>query len=152
MNKLKFKNWKLKEVAEQIEIVADDSIERINELLDELNLPQSSSLKGLNRAETYIDWSKMSVYHKFFFDKEGFEDRVKEWFNKSELANTKNLIIAYGWKEPMVKVPTKLFIEDWEGFIRSTFWETIIFSEDYKLIMEVSRDYNLHSNFKIKNG
>ena len=150
MNHRELKNWKLKEVAEQVEIIATDSIVRRNELLIELNLPRSNDLTGMNRAETSIDWLKMPEYHKFFFDKDEWEERIKEWLKESKLGSTQKLIITYGWKEPMVKVPTKLFIEDWEGFFRSTLWETIIFSEDYKLIMEVSRDYYLHSNFKIK--
>lgn len=145
------RNWKLKEIAGQYEIIASDSIAYRNKLLQQLNLPKCGENSGLYREDTSIDWSKMPESYKFFFDKEGWEERIKKWFEKSKLGSTQNLLITYGWKEPMVKVPTKLFFEDWEGFIRSTLWETIIFSEDYKLIMEVSRDYYLHSNFKIEN-
>jgi hypothetical protein len=150
MKTTELRNWKLKEVAKHIEIVASDSIERRNELLDELNLPRPDNITGMNRVETNIDWPKMPEYHKFFFDKEGWEEPIKLWFEKSSLISTSNLVITYGWKEPMIKIPTKIFIKDWEDFFQSTKYETIIFSEDYKLIMEVSRDYYLHSNFPIQ--
>jgi len=148
--KKNIKNWKLVEVLDEVTVVAEDSVVKSNELLAELKLPLPDSSVGINRAETNIDWNKMPKYHKFFFDLEGWEERIKEWFEKSDLAMSQSIIITYGWEEPMVKVPVKLFLEDWEGFIRSTIWETIIFSEDYKLILEVSRDYNFHSNFQIQ--
>jgi len=143
------KNWKLREIIKDVEIIAEDSIEERNELLVELNLPEPATFTGLNREETNIDWSKMPSYYKFFFDKKGWEEKIEKWLEQSVLTKSDRIIITYGWKEPMVSIPTKLFIADWEGFIKSTLWETIIFSTDYKLIMEVSRDYYLHSNFEI---
>jgi len=143
------KNWKLREVIGDVEIIAEDSIERRNELLEKLKLPKPDTFIGLNRAETNIDWLKMPQYYKFFFDKEGWEQRIKEWFEQSRLSETEKIIITYGWKEPMIKLPTKIFFEDWEGFFQSTKYETVIFNEDYSLVMEVSRDYYLHSNFEI---
>lgn len=142
------KNWKLKEVANYVEIVASDSIQYRDELLNELQLPQTGA--GMYKSDTYIDWMGMPEYYKFFLDIEGWEERIKGYFERSVLSKTEKLIVTYGWKEPMVKIPTQLFLDDWEGFIASTVWETIIFSEDCRLIMEVSRDYYLHSNFKIK--
>lgn len=142
------KNWKLKEVANYVEIVASDSIQYRDELLAILQLPQTGA--GMYKSDTCIDWMGMSEYYKFFFDIEGWEERIKGYFERSALSKTEKLIVTYGWKEPMVKIPTQLFLDDWGGFIASTVWETIIFSEDYRLIMEVSRDYYLHSNFKIK--
>lgn len=150
MKYLEIKNWKLREVIDDIVIISPDSIKKRNELLDELKLPQSEDLTGMNRAETNIDWFRMPQYYKFFFDKEDWEDTIQEWLKASKLSEVEKILITYGWEEPMIKVPTKLFFEDWEGFFRSTLWETIIFSEDYNLIMEVSRDYYLHSNFEIK--
>lgn len=148
MDNIEFKNWKLKEVANYIEVVAYDSIEHKKQLLTDLKLPLTENI-GANRSETDIDWAKMPQYYKFFFDREGWEERIRLWLEKSKLAIADSVIVSYGWKEPMVKVPIDLFIEDWEGFIRSTLWETVIFSENWSLIMEVSRDYYLHSNFEI---
>lgn len=147
--KAKIKNWKLTEIIDEIEIVAKDSIEEREILIDKLGLPRPIESIGLYRSETNINWNVMPNYHKFFFDREGYEKTIEKWLRNSELSQSKSLIITYGWKEPMIKVSTELFFEDWEGFIRSTLWETIIFSDDYKLIMEVSRDYYIHSNFQI---
>lgn len=146
--KSKIKNWKLIELLDKIEIVAEDSIEEREILIDKLSLPRPKSI-GLNRSETNVNWNAIPNYYKFFFDRNGYEKIIEQWLRNSEILQSKSLIITYGWKEPMIKVAAELFFEDWEGFIRSTLWETIIFSDDYKLIMEVSRDYYLHSNFEI---
>lgn len=147
---MEFNNWKLKEVKDFVEIVAEESIVQRDIIVNELNLPVNKDKdSGLYRSDTFINWYRMPRYYKFFFDTEGWEKKIEKWFRESELGRTEKIIVTYGWEEPMVKIPTKLFFEDWEGFIRSTLWETIIFSEDFKLIMEVSRDYYLHSNFEI---
>ena len=146
------KNWKLNEIKGRFEVIDTHSSEWLYQKLLKLKIPLREDLTGLNRKETWIDWNKMPVYHRFFFDLEGWEDKIAEFFARSELKNTSHLIIPYGWKEPVIKITTELFLEDWEGFLRSTKYETVIFSEDYKLIMEVSRDYCLHSNFRIVPG
>ena len=146
---MEIENWKLNEIKGKFEIVAPHSPEWLAMKLKELGIPRLQNVTGLNRKETWIDWNKMPVYHRFFFDLEGWEDKIAEFFARSELKNTSHLIIPYGWEEPVVKIPTELFLEDWEGFLRSTKYETVIFSEDYRHIMEVSRDYCLHSNFRI---
>ena len=143
------KNWKLVEVIDDIELIEETSQDYVERILSELKIPTTNHT-STNREFTEIDWQKMDNYFKFFFDNEVEEKLNEEAFRKSALSKKENLIITYGWNEPPVKVSTQKFIEDWEGFIRSTIWETIMFSEDFELIMEVSRDYNLHSNFKIK--
>lgn len=143
------KNWKLREVIEHVKVVDNNSAEFKYDILRKLKVPLSYENTGLNRKETEIEWGKMSQYYKFFFDKVGIENKILNCLLKSELSKYDSLIITYGWKEPVVMIPTLIFIEDWEGFIRSTFYQTLIFSEDYKLIMEISRDYYLHSNFEI---
>lgn len=153
MNSRNYKNWKLKEIEGQFEVISANSIEFIEKILSELNLPTpSEENNGLYSEDTHIDWNKMPTYFNLFFDLEKSEDKVAHMLSNSKISKYENIIITYGWNEPVIKVSTGIFIADWEGFIRSTLWETIIFSNDYKLIMEVSRDYNLHSNFEIKTG
>jgi len=50
----------------------------------------------------------------------------------------------------VIKLPTNIFIEKWEDFLIAIGWEPIIFSEDFKLIIELSRDLCIHSNFFIQ--
>ncbi|QMU65412.1 MAG: hypothetical protein GKR88_14715 [Flavobacteriaceae bacterium] len=149
LRKNEINNWKLKEISEFVTIIAKDSIRERNHLLKELKIPVDSD-SGLYKSDTLINWLSMHKYYKFFFDSEGEEELNEQAFKNSLLSKKENVIITYGWKEPMVKIPTGIFIKDWEDFLASTQWETIIFSEDFELIMEVSRDYHLHSNFKIR--
>lgn len=150
MKLIEIKNWKLKEVQDNLELVASDSITYLEDKLKKLGIKQQDN-KHFHRRETYIDWDEMPNYYKFFFDNEGWEEKVKQLLLASQISSTKRLIITYGKNEPVVKIPVKVFLEDWEGFFASTQWQTLIFSEDFKLIMEVSRDYYLHSNFSIFN-
>ena len=149
MDKVEFKNWKLKEVARYIEVVSHDSDNYFEYLINKLNIPLTDH-ESTNRENTYIDWLKTSNYFKFYFDGDGEEKENEIAFKNSKLNTKDRIIINYGYNEPAVLVPTDIFIEDWEDFIASTQYETIIISEDLELIMEVSRDYYLHSNFRIK--
>lgn len=143
------KNWKLRELGDLVEVIAEDSIQRRNELLAELGLPHSHELSGLDRAETTIDWSQMPKHYQFFFDRHDWDEIVAEALRRSRLSTSSKLIMTYGWKEPMIIIPRDTFINEWQDLFQSTKYETIVFSDDYELIMEVSRDYILHSNFKI---
>lgn len=144
------KNWKLKEVIDQIEIVHEDSIKYRDERLKESEIPLVNNLTGIDRSETIIDWSNLEKNYSFNFDNAGEEEIIKNYLEDSELKEVENIIILYGWKEPAVRLPTKLFIFDWEGFIRSTQWETLIFSEDLTHLIEITRDYYMYSNFPIQ--
>ncbi len=141
-------NWKLKEVWEHVEIVADDGTQYRNDLLEKLELPLKM-LCGLDRAETTIDWKRMPVYHKFYMDWMGTEEKIKEAFTQSELGKVDKFIMAFNSPMPAVKVPVALFLDDWEGFWSAACWEGFMFSEDFQLIIEATRDYHLHSNFYI---
>lgn len=142
-------NWKLKEVIDKIELIDQDSIKFRDKILKQKGFPLCNNLSGLDRKETIINWDKMNSYYSFYSDNESEQEQIGIALSNSEIGREENLIILYGWEEPVVKLPSKLFINDWEGFIRSTLWETFIFSEDYKLIIEVTRDYYFHSNFNI---
>lgn len=149
MTKEDIKNWKLVEVINDIEIIAGDSDIYFKTIVDKLNIPLTNHTL-IDRENTQIDWSKYVGYNRFFLDEEGKEKDNEIALKNSILSQKENLIFLYGYKEPAILIPTNIFIKDWEDFIASTQWEAIIFSEDLQLIIEVSRDYYLHSNFKIK--
>ncbi len=149
MKKEDITNWKLKEVVEKLEIIHPISQNYKNELLENLKLPMGTFEK-INRSNSEIDWSLMEDHYTFFFDYQGDENMIKKSLMNSELSKYESLIIFYGWNEPTIKIPTSLFIDDWEGFLRSTKYQTLIFSEDYKFVLEVTRDYQMHSNFIIR--
>jgi len=141
-------NWKIREVLNYVQIIDNDSSDFIHKIIQTLQLPKNSDYTGIIRNETIIDWNKLNIHFSFYFDREGWEERIKQSLNES-LKHTSELIITYGYKEPVIMIPTEIFLESWDDFFSSTHYETIIFSKDYKYIMEVSRDYYLHSNFFI---
>lgn len=142
------KNWKLREAIEYIYIVGCTASSFIKSKFQELNIPEKYN-EHFHRGETFIDWEKMPRYYKFFFDVEDGEEIIKEYLKQSNITLSKTLYITYLQEEVVVNIPVPVFFSDWEGFIRSTLYNAIIFSEDYSLIMEISRDYYLHSNFEI---
>lgn len=144
------KNWKLKEVIDRIDVAHEDSIKYRDDLLKKNNIPTTENLTGIHRSESIVDWNEIEDNYSFYFDNEGEEELIKNYLKESKLKEVENIIILYGWKEPAVRLPTELFISDWEGFIRSTQWETLIFSEDFAYFIEITRDYFMHSNFPIQ--
>lgn len=83
------------------------------------------------------------------FDYENIELEMAGKLRQSLLTQCEFVIITYGWEEPVIKLKTDIFIKNWDEIFSSTKYESIITSVDYRLIMEVTRDFILHSNFKI---
>lgn len=141
-------NWKFKEIIDKIEIIGDNYKNKFErEKRTELGLPEKiNDIYSYDR--TTIEWMKMPVCYRFFLD--GYdEEYIKQAFMNSELSKYNKIIVVYGW-DPVVKIPTSAFIEDWENFVISMRWSGVIYSEDYKLIMEFSQNnYYLNSNFEI---
>lgn len=149
MNVGDIKNWKISECAEKIELIDNNSTNYLKKLVEEKGIPLTD-FESIDRANTVIDWGKISKHYKFFFDNEGEEIDNEEALSKSDLSKENRIIFLLGGNEPVVTIPTGKFIEEWEDFIASVQWEGLIFSSDFKLIIEISRDYFMHSNFKIK--
>ena len=144
---MEIENWKLKEIIGDFEIIDDNSPEYIADILVKLKLPLVNDYIP-NRSQTEIDWTKMPCYYRFLIsDKD--ESLIETLFRKSSIITSKKMILTYGWEEPAIKISTDLFLNDCEGFIRSKLWEGFIFSENFDLIIECTRDYYLHSNFPI---
>lgn len=146
--KNQIRNWKLKEILNDFELVQMKASEFIESKLNELKFPIKYN-EVMNRSETFVDWDRFSNHFTFFFDFENMESDVKKKLESSSLKTYKNVILTYLQEDVVVKVPFSIFLDDWDGFFSSMFHNGMIFSEDYKLVMEVSRDYYLHSNFKI---
>jgi hypothetical protein len=145
---MEINNWKLKEILESIKIINKDSMEFIDETLFNLNLPVKHN-EHMNTGETFINWNLMNKHHSFFFDYIGNEDEVKERIANSLLKEYNSIIVTYGHSEPTVEIDMRAFLNEWEEIFSSTLYNSLMFSPDYKLIMEITRDYHLHSNFLI---
>ena len=145
---MKIENWKLKQLINDIKIVDEDSIIFLRNKLQELGIPRPQ-YQDFARSDTNIDWSLVTPHFSFFFDETGNEEVITNRLLNSDLKKVKEIIINYGFDEPTVAIDKFIFINDWEEIFASTVWQTVIFSDDCTLIMEVSRDYILHSNFLI---
>lgn len=144
-------NWRFKEFLDELEIIGNNVNNKfeINKIT-ELKLPLKIN-DIYSHDRTTIEWMKMTRCYRFHLD-EYDEDIIKNALIDSELGIYDNIIVVYGW-DPVVRVPVKYFLEDWESFVRSMDWSGLIFSEDYKLIIEFSQNnYYLNSNFEIIKG
>jgi hypothetical protein len=56
------------------------------------------------------------------------------------------------WEDPIIKIKTKEFIENWEEVYNASIEGMILTTFDGKLVIEFTDDYkfNLNSNFEIK--
>ena len=93
----------------------------------------------------------MNQYFNFNFDNSILDYKLELMFKKSELKTTNEFLVFYNHENIAIEINTNLLISEWEDFFQSTKFNTIIINRKHHLIMEVSRDYILHSNFKIWN-
>lgn len=145
---MKITNWKLVELNGSFEVVSEDSVLYIEEFLANNKLPAYKGIGGI-RSESRIEWELMEPKYAVSFDYENIELEMAGKLRQSLLTQCEFVIITYGWEEPVIKLKTDIFIKNWDEIFSSTKYESIITSVDYRLIMEVTRDFILHSNFKI---
>jgi hypothetical protein len=117
------------------------------------------SEKGINATgenwdedHSTINWNKANNHFQFFFDYEGNEQEIKNWLKRSELKNHEYLFTWLSWDDPIIKIKTIDFIDNWEEFNIASGWEGLILTtEDGKLFLEFTDNwkYHLNSNFEI---
>lgn len=142
------RNWKILEAINEIEVIDHDPFNYIMRRLRSMKAPLRNN-ESYHRGETFVDWNRVDPYFKFFFDREGWEDLIQAFLSKSKLAESDNVELTYLHDKLVIKIPVHTFIDDWEGFIRSTLYNGLIFLNDQNCFVEFSRDYYLHSNFEI---
>ncbi len=111
--------------------------------------------KYWNQDHSTIDWGEIENHYQFFFDYEGNQNEIKEWLKGSPIYNYDTLVTWLSWDDPIIRIKTKEFIENWEKFNIASAWEGIILTtEDGKYFLEFTDDwkYHLNSNFEIKPG
>jgi len=110
--------------------------------------------KGWEIDHSTIDWNLADNHFQFSFDYENGTE-IKNWLKKSPIAHYKTLLTWLSWEDPIIRVKTTDFIENWEEFNVARGWEGIILiTEDGKYYLEFTDDwkYHLNSNFEIKPG
>ncbi|MBK7341195.1 MAG: hypothetical protein IPQ10_09835 [Saprospiraceae bacterium] len=148
---MQFKNWKLLEIQDNIIHIEYDAYQFKKALFKKLNILENNQFNYLDRRETEISWRSMDQYFNFNFDNSILDDKLELMFKKSELKTTNEVLVFYNHENIAIEINTNLLISEWEDFFQSTKFNTIIINRKHHLIMEVSRDYILHSNFKIWN-
>lgn len=142
-------NWKIEQLLHfhPIEIIPIASQDFDTKKIKSLNLPiRKNNLLSIHG--TLVEWNKVKNYYNFFLD--DFSDElIIENFKKSCLADYNNLIISFGWNETVAKIPSELFLDDPLEYFATQFHCGFIYSSDFKLIIEISEDYYVHSNFEI---
>lgn len=146
---MKIKNWKLTELSGRYEVISNNGVQFRNEILLDNNIPMPNYVNGLNRSATNIEWSKMPEYYITSIASYNEENSFVERLQKSSITSSEYVIIIYDQEDLAIKIKTSLFVKDVLDFIDSVFNEAIIFSSDFKFIIEISRDYSIHSNFTI---
>ena len=141
-------NWKLQQLKGKYRVISTDFIAYRDRLFEKLSLPVDYNQPFFHRGETNIHWEKMPTHYSFFFDYEGNEGIV-QMLKNTPLKNYDEIIVEYPQDDLIVAIDMTVFLEDWEEIFASTLYNSLFFTFDNKLIMEISRDYLLHSNFLI---
>ncbi|WP_431124698.1 hypothetical protein [Flagellimonas flava] len=122
----------------------------LNKFLSGLGI--SNSGKNWDIDHSTIDWCKTENHHQFFFDYENNESEIRDWLNKSDLSKSEFLYTWLDWDDPIIKIKTKDFIENWEVFYAASVQGMILTTIDGSKHLEFTDDwkYHLNSNFEIK--
>jgi len=108
-----------------------------------------------NDDHSTINWDLSEKHFQFFFDYENNEEQIKNWLKKSPISEYDTLLTWLSWKDPIIRIKTTEFIENWEEFNIARAWQGIIVTtEDGKFYLEFTDDWKFHlnSNFEIKPG
>lgn len=98
-----------------------------------------------------IDWNQVENHYQFFFHYVGNEE-IELFLQNSKLAQHEFLYTWLSYEDPIIKIKTTEFIEQWEWFYIASIEGMIITSEDGTACLEFTNDYKYHlnSNFEIK--
>jgi|GEM_PF-2234651 len=124
-----------------------------NSLLEQLGIKTGGC--SWNEDHSSIDWESTEKHFQFFFDYENNENQIKNWLKKSPISKYDTLLTWLSWEDPVIRVKTAEFIENWENFNVAGAWQGIVLTtEDGKYFLEFTDDwkYHLNSNFEIRPG
>ena len=116
------------------------------------NLGIKNTGENWNEDHSQVNWKEVEAHYQFYFDYINNETEIKNWLQKSELLKYEYVFTWLNWDDPIIKIETKEFIENWEEIYNSSVEGMIVTTFDGKLILEFTDDYkfNLNSNFEIK--
>jgi hypothetical protein len=140
----------LKDFADRITPVSSD-LDDINRILTDLDIKKCKTTIELGNRPSWIEWTAYPNHYSFFYDFDGNEEVIRNDLRNSRLSSYEYLIMTFGWRKPLLKIPVDIFIKYWYELVVITGYESVIITEDGKLFMEfIRRDYHLKSNFPIR--
>lgn len=144
-----YENAFLREHIEKIEVLSDSYPDFFYVLCNKANIPINKD----NRIKTVIAWNEVNPKYEFFYDYIGSEKDITNLMKNSNLKESKNIIIEFGYNLPIISTDIMTFVKNWDDFVAASGYSGITcLSGDGKYIMEFSDDSNyfLRSNFLIK--
>lgn len=140
----------LKDFADRITPVSND-LNDINTVLTSFDIELCKTTIDLGNKPSWIEWTAYPNHYSFFYDFDGNEEVIRNDFRNSRLSNYENVIMNFGWRKPLLKIPMDIFVNYWYELVVITGYESVVITEDGKLFMEFVRRYHdLKSNFPIR--
>jgi hypothetical protein len=141
-------NWYLKEIRGRIRVTDIAFPSAWTQLLKSLQVPVIEG-QGEKRI---IDWAKVPSRYETHYNLVGNESLITTGLSISPLAGHSELLMDYGYQDPVIGVSVDFFIEHWFKLIAATnFMGTVVITQDGSLFMEFTDDAEslLISNFSI---
>ncbi|NET28619.1 hypothetical protein [Okeania sp. SIO1I7] len=142
------KNWYLNQVRKHIEITSIEFPDGFTAFLDSKKIPINKNIK----YKRLIDWKKVNKCHQINYENHMIENQIRDDLKISDLYLHEQVYMDFGYENPVVKIPTAFFVENWFEFVSSTnFLGSVVIVEDGSLFMEFTddSDFLLISNFLI---
>lgn len=142
------RNWYLQKIRDQIRVTDIEFPSGWMRFLASLGLPltEGTSEKRL------IDWKKVRPRFKTRYDLVSRERLITDGLSMSALAKHSEVLMDYGYNDPVISVPVRFFVINWFQLVAAThFMGTIVVTPDGALFMEFTDDaeFLLISNFRI---
>jgi hypothetical protein len=144
---MEIKNWKLVELSDKILSVNDYSHDKLLEISQKQGVPLETHYPFMSRAETEFEWWPGK---NFVFNINSYEAKELTDLINSALTGIEEFVyVIFVHDGIIVELEFLVFSEHVDDLIYSTLFHTIVFGKNHKYLIEVSRDYNLHSNIQI---
>lgn len=141
-------NWYLKEIRDLIRVTDIVFPSGWIQLIKSLGIPTAEDQAG-NRL---IDWERVPSKYETHYGGIDNENLITAGLSMSSVVAHSELLIDYGYSDPVIAVPVGFFVENWLKLIAATnFMGTVVITLDGTLFMEFTDDAEslLLSNFRI---
>lgn len=145
------RNWYLQEIRDQIRVTDIEFPSGWIRFLKSLGLPL---IEGTS-AKRLIDWKKVRPRFETRYDLVSHERLITDGLSMSALTTHSEVLMDYGYHDPVISVPVRFFIVNWFKLVAAThFMGAVVVTPDGTLFMEFTDDaeFLLMSNFRIVSG